>query len=89
MDIAKLKKHLEETPLEKLKEEWKEVKDFENVGPTVITFLESIVDKNKIKEKILKLKVFHQAENAWEDTKWKPFSRKLIEIDKVLEILDE
>ena len=42
-----------------------------------------------IREEILKLRIFPQAENAWEGTKYTPFTRKLVELDKVLEILEQ
>lgn len=37
--LEKLKKHLEETPREKLLEEWEEMKEWDGVGPTVEEFI--------------------------------------------------
>ena len=39
--VEKLKYHLENIPLEKLREEWKEVEDFKNVGPLAINVVKS------------------------------------------------
>ena len=39
MLVEKLRKHLEETPLEELQKQWEEFKEWENVGPTAEEFL--------------------------------------------------
>jgi len=38
--IDKLKEHLKNTTIKELKEEWKAVEKYNNVGPTVINFLQ-------------------------------------------------
>ena len=45
--IDELKFHLENTSLDELKKEWKEVEAYANIGPTVDDFLEKIIDKYK------------------------------------------
>ena len=42
-----------------------------------------------IKDKILKLPVVSKPENSWEGIKYKPYTRRLIDLDKVLEIIEE
>ena len=47
MDVEGLKKHLQETPLEELKEEWEDVKQFEEVGPKVIVMKDYFEKKKR------------------------------------------
>jgi len=42
---------------------------------------------DKIRERILSLQVTHNPVNHWEGTRYKPYTEKLINLEKVLEIL--
>lgn len=45
--------------------------------------------KDEIKDKIQKLQVTHMPVNHWEDKKYKPYTVKMVDLDKVLKIIDE
>jgi hypothetical protein len=45
--VEKLKKYFEETPREKVLEDWEKTKEFDNVRPTVEEFLQNTDDKIK------------------------------------------
>ena len=40
--LEELKKHIEETPEEKLKQEWEKVEQYANIGPTIDEFIEHL-----------------------------------------------
>ena len=45
--LNKLKYHLKNTPLVKLKEEWKAVEKYANIGPTVESFITASINRKK------------------------------------------
>ncbi len=45
-------------------------------------------DLEKIKEEIQKLNITYIPVNYWENTKYKPYTLKMIELDKVLKIIE-
>lgn len=40
--LNQLKKHFENTPREELEKEWEELSEYNNIGPTVEEYLESV-----------------------------------------------
>jgi len=45
--------------------------------------------KDEIRALVQKLKITYIPMNHWEDKKYKPYTVKMVDLDKVLEIIDE